>query len=127
MLPSIVALVAGSVSDIDDVNRAFVAENPFAKRNYIAQGIYMLDERELIDLLGKPLHGAAASPAGDDAATAIRDSQSKIYDHGPTLRTDLHLDDDRNRTTGRHDGRIGLKIGEEARHDVVSLRRRGPL
>jgi len=99
-----------SICPIDDVG--FVAENAYAKRNGIAQGLYFLGEREFLDFVDDSLR--VQLPSSNDNTGMEREGGRGGYNNpshiimGLRSGSDLHLDDDRNPTNWRRDRRMGL-------------------
>ena len=106
-----------SICPIDDAG--YVAENAYAKRSGIAQGMYFLGEREFLDAVEATLLNQTP-PARDPAETAV--VHPPWHSSGHTvmgLRSELHLDDPKNPTNWRRDRRMGLyhnKPVEQAAH-----------
>jgi acyl carrier protein len=85
----------------------FVAENPIARRNVKAQGLYFLGEREFLDMVelgmrGDPPALSAASPSSSPPRAWSNSGQIFMG-----LRSEMHLDDPSNRTNWRRDRRMG--------------------
>jgi aryl carrier-like protein len=97
-----------SICPIQDVG--FVADNAYAKRSAIAQGIYMLWEREFLDCVEASLFGQRPpSPEQPTTVEQIQEWQSKGHIvMGLRSSSELHLDDDRNPTNWRRDPRMGF-------------------
>jgi len=97
-----------SICPIEDVG--FVAENALAKRNGIAQGLYMLSEHEFIESVEASLLGQQPPSSGGDEAMGVGQGwQCKGHIiMGLRSSSGLHLDDDRNPTNWRRDRRMAL-------------------
>lgn len=104
----------------------FVAENPVARRNVKAQGLYMLGEREFLDFV--ELSIKTQSPYSIYAHEVTR-NQERRNDQGPSpsvpasptttpwstkaqilmgLHSEIPLDDPANRVNWRRDRRMGM-------------------
>jgi len=94
-----------SICPIDDVG--YVAENAYAKRSGIAQGMYFLGEREFLESVEATL-GNSAPPAPGPAETLVHPPWHSVGHTVMGLRSELHLDDPKNPTNWRRDRRMGL-------------------
>jgi len=97
-----------SICPIDDVG--YVADNAYAKRSVIAQGNYMLGEREFLDCVEASLF-EQRPPSSEQPITAghIQEWQSRGHIvMGMRSSSQLHLADDRNPTNWRRDPRMGF-------------------
>ncbi|KAH3942932.1 hypothetical protein HBI24_080280 [Parastagonospora nodorum] len=103
-----------NISPVEGVG--FVAENPQAKKNLKAQGIYTLREREFLDFLELNLIESVPSADGKTGPTAIPPkpwlNRSQVL---MGLRSEQDLADPQNRATWRHNRRMGLYRNQRAR------------
>jgi aryl carrier-like protein len=103
-----------NISPVEGVG--FVAENPHAKKNLKAQGIYTLREREFLDFLelslieSTPAAGENTSPTAIPPRPWVNRSQLLMG-----LRSEQDLADPQNRATWRHNRRMGLYRNQRAR------------
>lgn len=100
-----------NICPIDGVG--FVAENPIARRNMKAQGLYFLGEREFLDYVELSLLNSYAmlTPAGSGARAPSISPPAAWKNPGHILmglRSELDLDDPNNRTNWRRDRRMGI-------------------
>ncbi|OJI89152.1 hypothetical protein ASPTUDRAFT_134297 [Aspergillus tubingensis CBS 134.48] len=102
-----------NICPIDGVG--FVAENPIARRNMKAQGLYFLGEREFLDYveLGLLNSHTTLTPAGSGAPSSSPSISPPAAWKNPGqilmgLRSELDLDDPNNRTNWRRDRRMGI-------------------
>ncbi|KAK3311877.1 polyketide synthase [Apodospora peruviana] len=98
----------------------YVADNPFARRNMKAQGLYFLGEQEFLDFVKLNLVYASAAAVDDDDdddddghddSVSARRRRTPWQNRGQVfmgLRSELHLDDANNRTSWRRDRRMGV-------------------
>jgi aryl carrier-like protein len=100
-----------NICPVDGVG--YVAENPHARRNMKAQGIYSLGEHEFLDFVRfNLLQARTGVPAAQDGDvepatfTTPWESHSQIV-MGLRSDSDIHLDDPNNRTSWRRDRRMG--------------------
>jgi aryl carrier-like protein len=93
-----------SICPIDDVG--YVAENAYAKRNGIAQGLYFLGEQEFLDAVEATILTQAPRSAGTGTKSHAPWQSTGHIVMG--LRSELHLDDPKNPTNWRRDRRMGL-------------------
>jgi aryl carrier-like protein len=102
-----------NISPVEGVG--FVAENPHARKNLKAQGIYTLREREFLDFLELSLIESSPSASGNTSPTAIPPSpwvnRSQVL---MGLRSEQDLADPHNRSTWRHNRRMGLYRNQRA-------------
>jgi aryl carrier-like protein len=103
-----------NISPVEGVG--FVAENPHAKKNLKAQGIYTLREREFLDFLelslieSTPAAGENTSPTAIPPRPWVNRSQLLMG-----LRSEQDLADPQNRATWRHNRRMGLYRNQRVR------------
>ncbi|KAB8228276.1 polyketide synthase fgnA [Aspergillus alliaceus] len=87
----------------------FVAENPQAKKNMKAQGIYTLREREFLDFVELGLIDSTPSSSWNPGLTATPSTpwvnRSQVF---MGLRSEQDLADPHNRASWRHNRRMGL-------------------
>lgn len=87
----------------------FVAENPQAKKNMKAQGIYSLGEREFLDFLELGLMDTTPPSGENPGPTATPPTpwvnKSQVF---MGLRSELDLADPNNRASWRHNRRMGI-------------------
>lgn len=114
-----------NIAPIDDIG--FVAENPFARSNMKAQGVYFLREPELLDFLELAirLSPATATTTSHLSPVAISPTDSsndvghsgQLQHHRPWtstaqlvmgLRSDDNLNDSNTKTNWRRDRRMGF-------------------
>ena len=96
-----------NISPVEGVG--FVADNPRAKKNLKAQGIYTLREREFLDFLELSLNESTRYAGVGTRPTAIPPTpwmnRAQIL---MGLRSEQDLADPQNRATWRHNRRMGL-------------------
>lgn len=94
-----------NICPIDGVG--FVAENPQARRNMKAQGIYTLGESEFLEFLELGLDSQVSSensaPTASPPIPWVNNSQVLMG-----LRSELDLADPNNRASWRHNRRMGI-------------------
>ncbi|KAK3360559.1 polyketide synthase [Lasiosphaeria hispida] len=103
----------------------YVADNPFARRNMKAQGLYFLGEQEFLDFV----HHHLLHPGGGDESGGTLTNRTPWQNHGQVLmglRSELHLDDPNNRTNWRRDRRMGIyhNVSPGGDDDVAKARDR---
>ncbi|OCL02964.1 putative polyketide synthase [Glonium stellatum] len=91
-----------SICPIEGVG--FVAENPHAKRNVKAQGLYLLGEREFLDFVELSLFNSGPSYGESKVDSSSWESKGHLI---MGLHSEIHLDDANNRTNWRRDRRMG--------------------
>jgi aryl carrier-like protein len=88
----------------------YIADNPHARRNMKAQGIYLLGEAEFLDFVRLNLlqGGVRSDDSGRDGESAVAgwENPSQVV-MGVRSGSQLHLDDPNNRTNWRRDRRMG--------------------
>jgi aryl carrier-like protein len=84
----------------------FVAENPFARKNLKAQGLYFLGESELLDFL--ELSMWASRPTSASRAEDIKQGWKNTGQIVMGLKSEGDLNDTNTRTNWRRDRRMGF-------------------
>ena len=82
----------------------FVAENPQARKNLKAQGLYFLGEQELLDYIELCILRSYPTPEATGHPSSWQSSGQIVMG----LRSELHLDDPNNRTNWRRDRRMAM-------------------
>lgn len=93
-----------NICPIDGVG--FVAENPFARKNMKAQGIYFLGESELLDFLELSILASRSTPSSqeEDIKRGWKNTGQIVMG----LKSEGDLNDTNTRTNWRHDRRMGF-------------------
>lgn len=94
-----------NICPIDGVG--FVAENPIAKKKLKAQGLYFLREQEFLDFLELSIFNSHSSVTANDSKKSSA-SWKNVSQVVMGLKSELHLDDPKNRTNWRRDCRMGI-------------------
>lgn len=85
----------------------FVAENPAAKKNMKAQGLYFLGEKEFLDYLELSIFSSYPPEIAESSPNPFapwKNTSQLVMG----LKSELHLDDPKNRTNWRRDRRMGV-------------------
>lgn len=95
-----------NICPIDGIG--FVSENPVARKNLKAQGLYFLGEQEFLDYL-KVSITSSRPPARNPMAAGLPSAPWKNPGQIVMgLRSELHLDDPHNHTNWRRDRRMAM-------------------
>ncbi|KOS21700.1 Lovastatin nonaketide synthase [Escovopsis weberi] len=101
-----------NICPVDGVG--YVAENPRARKNMKAQGIYLLGEREFLDFLELGLTNSTPISSGSSSSSSAApgvDPVTNWMNRGQVLmglRSEVDLADAGNRTSWRHNRRMGM-------------------
>lgn len=95
-----------NICPIDGVG--FVSENPIARKNLKAQGLYFLGEQEFLDYLKVSITSSRPPALNPKAAVLPSAPWKNMGQIVMGLRSELHLDDPHNHTNWRRDRRMAM-------------------